>query len=263
MSEGDAQLEHDHLQWAETSHCRVAAVRRFGAFAVLALIAPESRGGRPPGSSSWSPCRAAGSCCAAPLALRRPRRARQPARRGARRRQREAHPARRGRHRRPGRTARQRVPAGGRQQRAARRRRHRRAPLQFVADALAAAGAQVTAAFGFRDAARQARRRLRDRRLWVATDDGSVGRPARSSTCSTRSTCRPARPCSPAGPPRWSPPSSAGPRRGAARLRVARGPHGLRHRLLPRLRGRHRARLPPRVRRRPGVRARRGDAVTA
>jgi len=51
------------------------------------------------------------------------------------------------------------------------------APLQFVADALRARGATVTAAFGFRDRA-QARLvgafAIDD--LWVATDDGSVGR---------------------------------------------------------------------------------------
>lgn len=51
------------------------------------------------------------------------------------------------------------------------------APLQFVADALRARGAAVTATFGFRDRA-QARLvgafAIDD--LWVATDDGSVGR---------------------------------------------------------------------------------------
>ena len=51
------------------------------------------------------------------------------------------------------------------------------APLQFLADALAAGGAQVTGAFGFRDR-RQARLAgaFDLSRLWVATEDGSVGR---------------------------------------------------------------------------------------
>jgi len=51
------------------------------------------------------------------------------------------------------------------------------APLQFVADALRARGIAVTAAFGFRDEG-QARLagafEIGD--LWVATDDGSIGR---------------------------------------------------------------------------------------
>ena len=51
------------------------------------------------------------------------------------------------------------------------------APLQFVADVLRAGGVPVTAAFGFRDEA-QARLagafEIDD--LWVATDDGTVGR---------------------------------------------------------------------------------------
>jgi dihydroorotate dehydrogenase electron transfer subunit len=51
------------------------------------------------------------------------------------------------------------------------------APLQYLADELAAAGAHVTAAFGFRDfrAARVAGA-FTIERLWVATEDGSLGR---------------------------------------------------------------------------------------
>ena len=41
MSGADAQTYGDHSQWAETSHCRVAGVRHFGAFAALELIAPR------------------------------------------------------------------------------------------------------------------------------------------------------------------------------------------------------------------------------
>ena len=51
------------------------------------------------------------------------------------------------------------------------------APLQFLADELAAAGAQVTAAFGFRDfRAARAAGAFAVEGLWVATEDGSVGR---------------------------------------------------------------------------------------
>jgi len=51
------------------------------------------------------------------------------------------------------------------------------APLQFLADRLAAAGVGVTAAFGFRDA-RQARlaAAFHIEHLWLATEDGSAGR---------------------------------------------------------------------------------------
>ena len=51
------------------------------------------------------------------------------------------------------------------------------APLQYLADELAAAGAHVTAAFGFRDfRAARAAGAFTIERLWVATEDGSIGR---------------------------------------------------------------------------------------
>jgi dihydroorotate dehydrogenase electron transfer subunit len=51
------------------------------------------------------------------------------------------------------------------------------APLQFLADELARGGAHVTAAFGFRDfRAARASGAFAIERLWVATEDGSVGR---------------------------------------------------------------------------------------
>ena len=51
------------------------------------------------------------------------------------------------------------------------------APLQYLADELAAAGAHVTAAFGFRDfRAARAAGAFTVERLWVATEDGSLGR---------------------------------------------------------------------------------------
>jgi len=51
------------------------------------------------------------------------------------------------------------------------------APLQFLAEELTNAGARVTAAFGFRDfRAARAAGAFAIERLWVATEDGSVGR---------------------------------------------------------------------------------------
>ena len=47
-------------------------------------------------------------------------------------------------------------------------------PLQHLADELAAAGANVTAAFGFRDF--RAAGAFAIERLWVASEDGAVGR---------------------------------------------------------------------------------------
>jgi dihydroorotate dehydrogenase electron transfer subunit len=51
------------------------------------------------------------------------------------------------------------------------------APLQFLSDSLRAAGTPVTVAFGFRDAAQARLVAAFDLEpLWVASDDGSVGR---------------------------------------------------------------------------------------
>ena len=51
------------------------------------------------------------------------------------------------------------------------------APLQYLSEELARTGAQVTAAFGFRDfRAARAAGAFAIERLWVATEDGSVGR---------------------------------------------------------------------------------------
>ena len=42
--------DHAHSgQWAETSHCRVSAVRRFGAFTALELVAPGVTANASPG----------------------------------------------------------------------------------------------------------------------------------------------------------------------------------------------------------------------
>ena len=54
------------------------------------------------------------------------------------------------------------------------------APLQYLADALLAGGAGVTAAFGFRDyRAARAAAAFDLPRLWLATEDGSTGRRGR------------------------------------------------------------------------------------
>ena len=97
--------------------------------------------------------------------------------------------------------------------------------------------------------------------LWVATDDGSVGRRGTAVELAREVGAGPQASVLACGPAAMIAAVQRldAPRR-ACGLRLARGPHGLRHRLLPRLRRRHRARLPARLRRGPGVRARRGDA---
>jgi NAD(P)H-flavin reductase len=109
------------------------------------------------------------------------------------------------------------------------------APFQFVADVLRARGIPVTATFGFRDEG-QARLagafEIDD--LWVATDDGSVGRPGPPSRRRT----------------------SLGERGRLVGLCLPRSAHGLRQRRLSRLRRGDSRGLPAGLRRRPGVRAR-------
>ena len=205
MSGADAQTHGDHSQWAETSHCRVAGVRHFGAFAALELIAPRvARRAAARASSSWSPCPGGGFLLRRPLSLfavaRRPHR---PAGRGARRRQRAA---------RRSSTSATRVDVAGPLGSAFPTDGVTNAllvgggigcaPLQYLADELAAAGASVTAAFGFRDfrAARAAgafsidaalgRHRGRQRR--AGRHGAPPARRARRR--------RPARPCYACGP---------------------------------------------------------------
>jgi NAD(P)H-flavin reductase len=138
------------------------------------------------------------------------------------------------------------------------------APLQAVADALRARDVATTAAFGFRDAA-QARLagafEIAD--LWVATDDGSVGRRASAVELAAEVRAR-LRPRTDAGRR-----AALGGGRGSPGLRVARGAHGLRHRRLSRLRGGDHPGVPAGLRRgarvpvRPAVRrARRGGVVS-
>ena len=104
------------------------------------------------------------------------------------------------------------------------------------------AGAHVTAAFGFRDFRAAARRRRLRHRAALGRHGGRQRGPARARVLDLLAgldvppqtvvyACGP----SPmiAAVQRWTP------RERPARLRVARGPHGLRHGLVPRLRGRH------------------------
>ena len=45
-----AREPHQHpTQWAETSHCRVAGVRHFGAFTAVEVVAPRVAAGASPG----------------------------------------------------------------------------------------------------------------------------------------------------------------------------------------------------------------------
>ncbi len=173
----DTAHEHPSL-WAESSHCRVAAVLHYGAFTALELIAPAVARRAAPGQFVMVTVPGAGFLLRRPLSLFTVRGDRvgllvEARGSGSERLTRlevgqsvdiagplgSAFPTR-------GVTNALLVGGG-----------IGSAPLQFVADDLAAAGAGVTAAFGFRDfrAARAAGAFSIDR-LWVATEDGSVGR---------------------------------------------------------------------------------------
>ena len=237
-------------QWAETSHCRVAGVRHFGAFTALELVAPRIAAKAAPGPVRHGH-RARRRLPPAPpaLAVHRARRPRRPARRGARRRQRAARAASRWARRStsPGRSARA-FPA----------RRRDAAPCSSAAASAARRcstsptrwrrpGAHVTAAFGFRDFRGARAAGAFDHRAPVGGHRGRQHRAARHGHRRARRARRRRRStvvyaCGPtpmiAAVQRWA----LG--RGPARLRLARGAHGLRHRLLPRLRRRHHAGAP-------------------
>ena len=257
-------MHEDHAQWAETSHCRVASVRHFGSFAAVELIAPKVARRAAPGQfvmvtvpgggfqllrrpislfavhgdrvgllieargcghGAPLPARGVGDAVdlAGPLG--------------------SAFPV-------EGVTNALLVGGG-----------IGCAPLQCLADALVAEGAQVTAAFGFRDfrSARAAGAFTIDR-LWVATEDGSVGRAGTALHLLAALDVAPGTTVYACGPtPMIAGGAALDVRRGLARLRLAGGAHGLRHGLVPRLCGRHRARQAPRVQRGAGVRL---DEVT-
>ena len=178
MSGADAQTYGDHSQWAETSHCRVAGMRHFGAFAAIELIAPRVAQRAAPGQFVMVTVPGGGFLLRRPISLFAVHGDRisllVEARGGGSERLTQldvgdgvdvagplgsAFPT-------DGVTNALLVGGG-----------IGCAPLQHLADELAATDAKVTAAFGFRDfrSARAAGAFSIDR-LWVATEDGSVGK---------------------------------------------------------------------------------------
>ena len=165
-------------QWAETSHCRVSAARRFGAFTALELVAPRVAALSAPGQFVMVTVPGGGFLLRRPLSLF------------------TVHDDRVGLLVESRGSGSERLAAlevgesvdlagplgsafptegvtnallvgGG----------IGSAPLQHLADVLAAAGANVTAAFGFRDfRAARAAGAFAIERLAVATEDGSLGR---------------------------------------------------------------------------------------
>ena len=169
---------HTHGQWAETSRCRVSAVQHFGAFAAIELIAPRVAARAAPGQFVMITVPGGGFLLRRPLSLYTTRGDRV----GLFIESRGAGSERLARLE-VGETVELAGPLGtpfptagvatallvgggiG------------SAPLQFLADELAAAGAGVTAVFGFRDfRAARAAGAFDIPRLWVATEDGSIGR---------------------------------------------------------------------------------------
>jgi dihydroorotate dehydrogenase electron transfer subunit len=179
MSAEAAHTHDDHTQWAETSRCRVASVRHLGSFAAVELIAPKVARRALPGQFVMVTVPGGGFLLRRPISLfavHGDRVSLLVEARGA------------GSDRLteldvgdavdvagPLGTA---FPTDGVSNALLVGGGIGCAPLQYLADALAAAGAKVTAAFGFRDfrSARVAGA-FNIERLWVATEDGSVGRP--------------------------------------------------------------------------------------
>ena len=174
-----APAPHEHAtQWAETSHCRVAGVRHFGAFTALEVVAPRVAAKASPGQFVMVAVPGGGSLLRRPLSLFSVHQDRVglliEARGAGSERLTQldvgeavdlagplgsAFPA-------EGVTSALLVGGG-----------IGCAPLQYLGDELAAAGAHVTAAFGFRDfRAARAAGAFTIERLWVATEDGSLGR---------------------------------------------------------------------------------------
>ncbi len=178
MSDPNAQTHGDHSQWAETSHCRVAGVRHFGAFATLELIGPRVARRAAPGQFVMVTVPGGGFLLRRPISLF------------------AVHgdrislliESRGGGSERlalldvgdgvdvagplgsvfPTEGVSNALLIGG---------GIGCAPLQYLADDLTAAGAQVTAGFGFRDfRSARAAGAFSIERLWVATEDGSVGK---------------------------------------------------------------------------------------
>ncbi len=169
---------HAHEQWAETSHCRVSAVQHFGAFAAIELIAPRVAARAAPGQFVMVTVPGGGHLLRRPLSLYTTRGDRvglliESRGTGSERLARLE----------VGETVELAGPLGtpfptaGVAQALLVGGGVGSAPLQFLADELAAAGAGVTAVFGFRDfRAARAAGAFDIPRLWVATEDGSIGR---------------------------------------------------------------------------------------
>jgi dihydroorotate dehydrogenase electron transfer subunit len=174
-----APAPHEHpTQWAETSHCRVAGVRHFGAFAALEVVAPRVTAKASPGQFVMVTVPGGGFLLRRPLSLftvHQDRVGLLVEARGA------------GSERLTELEVGQTVDLAGPLGSAFPTEGVTSAllvgggigcaPLQYLGDELAAAGAHVTAAFGFRDfRAARAAGAFTIEHLWVATEDGSLGR---------------------------------------------------------------------------------------
>lgn len=169
---------HAHDQWAETSHCRVSAVRHFGGFAAVELIAPRVAARARPGQFVMVTVPGGGFLLRRPLSVftaRGDKLGLFVEARGT------------GSERLTGLEVGESVdlagplgtpfPTEGTVTALLVGGGIGCAPLQFLADRLQAGGAGVTAAFGFRDfRAARAAGAFDIPRLWVATEDGSLGR---------------------------------------------------------------------------------------
>lgn len=167
-----------HTEWAETSRCRVVAARRLGAFTALELLAPRVAVAAQPGQFVMAAVPGGGFLLRRPLSLFTCRGDRvgllvevrgagseRLAAVGVGEALELAGPLGTG------------FPTAGVADALLVGGGIGCAPLQFLADTLTGGGARVRAAFGFRDA-RQARLAAAFDlpRLWVASEDGSVGR---------------------------------------------------------------------------------------
>ena len=176
-----ATAADDHVhgeQWAETSHCRVSGVRRFGAFTALELVAPRIASDASPGQFVMVTVPGDGFLLRRPLSLftvHGDRCGLLVEVRGA------------GSERLAGLEVGATVDLAGPLGSAFPTQGATNAllvgggigcaPLQYLADALSATGVSVTAAFGFRDfRAARAAGAFAIERLWVASEDGAVGR---------------------------------------------------------------------------------------
>jgi dihydroorotate dehydrogenase electron transfer subunit len=174
-----ARLHEAHAeQWAETVACRVVSARSFGAFSALELAAPAVAAAAAPGQFVMVTVPAEGFFLRRPLSLfsvrgdrvgllveERGRGTRELARAGVGETLEIAGPL--------GTTfpveevASALLVGGG----------IGCAPLQFLADELSSHGSQVTAVFGFKDLKQARAAGAFDlERLWLATEDGGVGR---------------------------------------------------------------------------------------